>query len=117
MEYIAESKNVDISPRKVRLVVDTIKKLELTNALSVLKLLKKRSANPIRKTVESAIANAKNNFKAAVDNLLIKEIIVNEGISYKRYHFGGRGKMRPYKKRRSHIKVILSERNSDGTKS
>ena len=104
---IAESKNVKISPRKVRLVVDAVKKHQLKLALAELSLLDKRAANPIKKTIESAIANAVNNLKLNKDDLFIQEINVVEGITYKRYHFAGRGRTRPYKKRASHIRVVL----------
>lgn len=109
MEYIAESKNIKISPRKVRLVVEAIKHLELTRALNSLTILNKRAATPVRKALESAVANAVNNFQADKSGLKIKEIMVNEGIMYKRYHYAARGRVRPYKKRTSHIRVILAD--------
>src|SRR5690242_13300754 len=98
MDYIAESKNVKISPRKVRLVVDSIKSYNLPMALVALGGFNKRAATPIKKTIESAIANAVNNFKADRTGLAIKTIMVNEGITYKRYHYAARGRIRPYKK-------------------
>ncbi len=111
MEYIAESKNVKISPRKVRLVVDAIRKLQLADATRKLEIINKRAATPIKKTLESAIANAVNNFKVKKEDLTIREILINEGITYKRFHYGGRGRIKPYKKRSSHIKVILEAKN------
>lgn len=104
---IAESKNVKISPRKVRLVADAVKKHEIKLALAELSILDKRAAKPLKKTIESAIANAVNNLKLNKDELFIQEINVVEGITYKRYHFAGRGRTRPYKKRSSHIRVVL----------
>lgn len=110
MDYIAQSKNVKISPRKVRLVVDSLKKRNIEEALSILKVISKRASLPVRKTIESAIANAASAHKTKKEDLLIKGIVVNEGISYKRYHYAGRGRTRPYKKRTSHIKVILADK-------
>lgn len=107
MQYIAEAKNVKISPRKVRLVADSVKDLHIVKAIASLSLMHKRAAIPLRKTLESAVANAVNNHKAEKSALSIKEIMVNEGIRYKRYHFAGRGRMRPYKKRTSHIRIVL----------
>ncbi len=109
MEYIAIAKNIKISPRKVRLVVAGIKKKNLSSANAVLSVMNKRAAFPIRKAIDSAIANAVNNFKADKTNLTIREVSVSEGASMKRYHFAARGRTRPYKRRTSHIRVILSD--------
>jgi large subunit ribosomal protein L22 len=109
-DYMAESKNVKISPRKVRLVAEGVKHMDIKTVLAQLSVLNMRAATPIKKTVESAIANAVNNAKVAKDNLMVKEITVNEGILYKRYHYAARGRIRPYKKRTSHIRVVLTEK-------
>lgn len=110
MEYIAVAKNIKISPRKVRLVIDSIRKHELNDVLAYLSLMNKRAAIPVAKVIKSAIANAKNGTQTEKESLTIKEIMVNEGIMAKRYHYAGRGRMRPYKKRTSHITVILTEK-------
>lgn len=109
MEYIAITKNIKMSPRKMRLVVDGVKKNNAKNAVMVLNVLKKRAAGPLRKTIESAMANAVNNFKAEKNDLLIKEITVTEGVSMKRFHFAARGRSRPYKRRTTHVRVILAD--------
>ena len=109
MEYIAIAKNIKVSPRKVRLVVDSIKKQNLNKSLSILSLMPKRAANPVKKAIDSAIANAVNNFKVNREALSIRDIIVNEGMRLKRYHFAARGRTRPYKRRMSHIRVILTD--------
>lgn len=110
MEYIAVAKNIKISPRKMRLVVDSIREQEPKDALMYLSLMNKRAAIPVAKAIKSAIANAKNGAQVEKETLTIKEILVNEGIMYKRYHYAGRGRMRPYKRRTSHIKVVLVEK-------
>lgn len=107
MKYTAESKNVKISPRKMRLVVDGIKAFPVEKAIAVLSVSNKRASIPVRKALMSAIANAVNNGKVARSELFISEMMVNEGIVYKRYHYAARGRIRPYKKRTSHLKVIL----------
>lgn len=107
MLYAAESKNVRMSPRKVRLVADAIRGKKLPFALSRLAVLNKRASTPVKKTIESAIANAINNFKAKKEDLILKSIIVNEGTMLKRFHYAGRGRIRPYKRRVSHIRVVL----------
>ncbi|MBI4092173.1 MAG: 50S ribosomal protein L22 [Candidatus Levybacteria bacterium] len=109
MEYIAIAKNIKISPRKVRLVVDSVKKQNLNKALSILSLMPKRAAQPVKKAIDSAIANAVNNFKVNREALSLRDIIVGEGARLKRYHFAARGRVRPYKRRTSHIRVILTD--------
>lgn len=109
MEYQAITKNVKISPRKVRLVADGIRSLPVAAAITSLMVSRKRGALPIKKTIESAVANAVNNKSAKKDSLKIKTINVTEGIMYKRYHFAGRGRTRPYLKRTSHINVVLED--------
>lgn len=119
MEYKAEAKNIKMSPRKVRLVADSVRNMRLDQAIASLTVLNKRAADPLRKTLESAIANAINNFQASRGDLKIKEIMIGEGIMYKRYHFAARGRVRPYLRRTSHIRVILEdqiERTAHATK-
>ncbi|OGH12215.1 MAG: 50S ribosomal protein L22 [Candidatus Levybacteria bacterium RIFCSPHIGHO2_01_FULL_40_10] len=109
MEYIAIAKNIKISPRKVRLVVDSVKKKKLASALLALTVMSKRASVPIKKAIDSAVANAINNFAAKREDLTIRDIQVTEGIAAKRFHFAARGRTRPYKRRASHIRVILSD--------
>lgn len=110
MKYTATAKNIKVSPRKMRLVVDSVKKQAVPVALMSLGGMSNRAAVPIKKALESAMANAVNNFKAEKANLSITEILIGEGISYKRFHFAGRGRTRPYKKRTSHVTVVLEDK-------
>lgn len=103
------SKNVKVSPRKVRLVADSVRALSVSKALTALLVSRKRGAVSLKKALDSAVANAVNNNSAKKDDLKIKEINVTEGIRYKRYHFAGRGRTRPYVKRTSHINVTLED--------
>ena len=109
MEYNATAKNIKVSPRKVRLVADSVRDLSIAKALTALMVSRKRGAVSLKKALQSAVANAVNNNNAKKDDLKIKEINVTEGIRYKRYHFAGRGRTRPYMKRTSHINVILED--------
>ncbi len=109
MEYIAIAKNIKMSPRKVRLVADNVKKKNIISALAALSVMNYRAAGPIKKAIDSAIANATNNFQAKKVDLKIQDIIIDGGMAAKRYHFAGRGRTRPYKRRTSHIRVILSD--------
>lgn len=113
MEYIAIAKNIKISPRKVRLIADSVKKQNLKAALSVLSVMNKRAAGPVKKAIDSAIANATNNFQAKKEELIIRDILIGEGTAMKRFHFAGRGRTRPYKRRTSHIRVILADNKSN----
>ncbi len=112
MQYTAEAKNLKISPRKVRLVVDGVKKMPITAALAVLEVSSQRASSPIIKAIKSAVANAIHNGKVIKEDLFIESMFVNEGISNKRYHYAARGRIRPYKKRTSHLKVILGVRET-----
>lgn len=109
MEYTATAKNIKVSPRKVRLVADSIRELTIAKALTALMVSRKRGAVSLKKVLDSAVANAVNNNSAKKDDLKIKTINVTEGIRYKRYHFAGRGRTRPYMKRTSHINIILED--------
>lgn len=115
MEIKAESHNVKISPRKVRLVADAIRNHSVLQALHILSVLPKRAGRTLEKTLKSALSNAVHNAKLKEDNLWIKSIEVAGGVAIKRYHPSTRGRIHPYKKRASHIKVVLEE--AHGTKS
>lgn len=116
MEYIAISKSVRVSPRKVRLVADAIRVLSIKRALSQLEVAGKIAALPLEKTLRSALANAKDRSKLDMDGLVIKAIDVAEGPVLKRYHPSTRGRIHPYKKRSSHIKVVLSDDQNQNSK-
>lgn len=111
MEFVAVSKSVRISPRKIRLVADSVRNLSAVEALDALSLIRKRGAMPLWKTLKSAVSNAANNVKANSQSLKIKSIEVSGGAALKRYHPSTRGRIHPYKKRSSHIKVVLEERS------
>lgn len=107
MEIKAEAKYVRISPRKVRLVVDAIKHLPLNRAIEELRLINKRAAFYIRKILVSARTNAVHNRQLDESGLAIKSIEVNSGPALKRWQPVSRGMAHGYKKRLSHIKVVL----------
>lgn len=106
MEIIAKT-SVRVAPRKVRLVADLIRKLSLQQALDTLSVADKRGAIPLEKSIKSAIANAVNNNKLTQNDLTLKAIEVLEAPSYKRFHPSTRGRVHPYKRKGSHIKIIL----------
>lgn len=107
MEIVAQSRSVTVSPRKVRLVADAIRKLTLRQAVELLQITPKRAARPMLKVITSAMANAVNNKKLSQDTLTLKAVEVMEGPVMKRYHASTRGRIHPYKKQTSHIRIVL----------
>lgn len=111
MEIIAIARNVRISPRKARVMAAVVKKLPLAQAKDYLETWTKKGTRPIRTVLDSAIANATNNQKLKKEDLMIKNILVDEGLRMKRQdtshgaRFGGG----VIQKRTSHIKVILTD--------
>ncbi len=97
-----------ISPSKVRPVIDTIRGLDVQDALNVLKFSPQRAAGMISKALTSAIANA-NEAEADVESLKVVECRVDEGPRMKRIQPKDRGRAHPILKRFSHITVVVGE--------
>jgi len=112
----AELKNYRQSPRKVRLVADLIRGKKAEDALTLLDFTVKRSSDPLRKLLESAIANAKHNFDIPVNELFIKEIRVDEGPTLKRFRARAFGRASGIKKRTSRVFISLDKTESKDTK-
>ena len=106
-------KNHRQSPRKVRLVADLVRGKKVSHALSTLQFLNKKASDPIRGAIQSAVANAKHNFKLTEDRLYVKDIRVDEGVVLKRFMPRARGSAYPIKKRTSHIFVALDTKHDD----
>jgi large subunit ribosomal protein L22 len=104
----ASLKNYRISPRKVRLVADMIRGKKVVDAEAILAFAIKKAKSPLGDLLDSAIANAKNNFKLEKDNLYVKEIMVNQGYVLKRSMPVSRGSAHPIKKRTSHVRLVLA---------
>ena len=101
---------VPMAPRKVRLVIDTVRGLGADEALNLLKFMPKAAALPVSKAIRSAVANAEENQGWSRDDLVVSEIRADEGPRRQWRRFGARGRFKPILKRSSHITVILSER-------
>jgi len=110
-EVKAKLNNLRIAPRKVRAVVNLLKGKDVVWALNQLEYFTKRSVGPLKKLLNSAIANAENNFSMVRGNLYIKEFIVNEGVKLKRFRAKGFGRAAALQKKTSHINLVLDERN------
>lgn len=98
-----------MSPRKIRLVTDLIKKLKPVDAVARLPFVQKRAGEVVAKVIKSAIADAKNQGASDTD-LIFKEIQVGEGPRLKRGRAASRGRWHPVKKRMAHIRVVLTTR-------
>lgn len=116
MEVKAKAKFIRMSPKKVRLVANLVREEEVEKALSLLKFSKKAAAQPLIKLINSAMANAVNNFELEKSNLYIKEIKVDEGSVLKRWLPRAYGRATPIRKRSSHISIILDEVVASGKK-
>jgi len=107
MDIIATQKYLITSPKKLREVASVAKKLSPAKALEILPFIGKRAAGPLSKVIKSAIANAKVKGEAEGD-LVFKEIQISEGPRLKRWRAGAHGRAKPFKKRMSHIRVVLT---------
>jgi large subunit ribosomal protein L22 len=108
MEFEATTKYVRVSTRKVRLVADSIRKMTPVAAIAALSQTQKSAAVPLSKTITSAIANAKQ--KGVVeDTLRFKTIEIMGGPSMKRWNAVSRGQAHAFKKRMTHIRIIVVE--------
>ena len=97
-----------MGPRKVRLIADAIRGMKATDAVVVLKSTPKHAAKPVIAAILSAIANAKSQ-QAAIENLKIMSIDVMGGPALKRWHAASKGMAHPFKRRMSHLKVVLTD--------
>lgn len=114
-QYSATAKHIPMTPQKVRLVVDVVRGMNATKAVDVLRFMPHAAAKPIAKLINSAMANAEENFGAEKEDLFISKIFADEGPRHKLApyggRFGGRGRFKPIIKRSSHVTVVLSEKS------
>jgi ribosomal protein L22 len=104
----ASARFVRVAPRKARLVADQVRGLPLEDALPLLRFSTRSAAQDIRKLLESAAANAETNHDLVADDLLIKDIHVDEGPTLRRYRPRALGRATRINKRTSHIAVALT---------
>jgi len=107
MKVSAHSKGIRVSAQKCRLVADLIRGLNVANALNVLEFSQKKSAGILKKTLESAIANAEHNEGADIDALKVKEICIDKGPSLKRFTARAKGRGNKIEKQTCHINVVV----------
>ena len=109
-EARAVAKNVRCTPRKARLVLDLVRGKDVKDAVAILKNLNKAAAMPVLKVVNSATANAVNNFNLDDEKLYIKEIYATDGMRMKRYLPRAKGSASGLIKRMCHITCVVKER-------
>ena len=102
--------NLRVSPRKLNLVAALIRNQPAGQAIATLTFSKRRIAHQVRKTLESAIANAENNHQLDVDRLVVSRAEVGRSIVMRRFHARGRGRASRIEKWFSHLKIVVVER-------
>ena len=106
----AVNKNVRSSTRKIALILDFIRGKKADVAIRDLEFTRKRIAHDVKKTVQSAVANAENNYQYDIDNLYVKEAYVGKSIVMKRFRPRAKGRASAIKKPFSRITIILGEK-------
>lgn len=112
MEAKAIAKYVRMSPSKLKPVADLVRGKDLGEALNILKFTPGKGSEILEKVVESAAANAENNFDMSRDNLYVAEVYANQGPTMKRWRAGAQGRALMILKRSSHVGVTLKEREN-----
>ena len=110
MEAKAIAKEVRISPRKARLVIDLVRGKDIAEAIGILKNTQKKAAEIIEKVLNSAVANAVNNHGMIADELKVSEAYVDQGPTMKRFKPRAMGQASPINKRTSHITIKVAEK-------
>ena len=108
-EAFAKTKMLRTSPQKLNLVAALIRGKAVDTALADLEFSRKRIAATVKKTLESAIANAENNHGLDVDSLVVAEAYVGKSIVMKRFHARGRGRASRIEKPFSHLTIVVRE--------
>lgn len=109
MESKAVARYIRMSPQKVRLVADLIRGKKVQDARNVLLYTRKYAAGIVANVLKSAVANAAQNPNIDENILYVKEIYVDQGPALKRWRARAQGRAAGFKKRSSHITVILDE--------
>lgn len=111
MEATAHLRHIRMAPRKLGVVVALVRGMPVAHAINTLKWTKRAAAAPVRKLIESAIANATDRSKGQVDidKLVVKSIHVDQGPTQRRYLPRAMGRATRVNKKTSHVHVVLSD--------
>jgi len=112
-EALAVARNLRVSPQKLNLVAESIRGKSAEAALSELTFSKRRIAGDVKKTLQSAIANAENNHQLDVDRLVITEATVGRAFVMQRFRPRARGRVGKIQKPFSNLTVIVRERDEE----
>jgi large subunit ribosomal protein L22 len=108
-EAQAVTRNIRVSPRKLNLAAGLIRGRRAQDAVATLTFSKRRISDTVKKTLESAIANAENNHSLDVDKLVVSRVEVGRSIVMKRFQARGRGKAARVEKWFSHLMIVVAE--------
>lgn len=108
MEVTNIQKYIHTSPRKLRLVADMIRSMDPNKALDILNVTPKSAAKELARALQTILANAKQQ-GMDISKAGFKRMEINESMKMKRFHAGTRGRVKPYKRRMSHIKIVLTD--------
>lgn len=109
MEVRAILRDMGVPARKVRLVLETIKGRRAQEALAILRFLPNASARPALNLLNSALANAENNYALDPHELFVVQAVADEAQTIKRSRFRSRGRFSKIMKRRTHITIVVSD--------
>lgn len=113
MDIQAKARHLPISAQKMRLVCDQVRNMDADQALIVLEYMPHKGARFLYKLLESAIANAEENYEMNRQDLYISQVFADEGPSMKRMKAGARGRYKPRVKRTAHLSIVLAERDEE----
>jgi large subunit ribosomal protein L22 len=113
-EAQAIARTIRVSPQKLNLVAAMIRGKKVDRALAELEFSRKRIAGTVRKTLQSAIANAENNHDLDVDALVVAEAFVGKSMVMKRFHARGRGRASRIEKPFAHLTIVVREVEAKG---
>ena len=116
MEVKATARYIRMSPRKVRLVIDVIRGMGISQARSQLAVMKKAAAEPVSKLLESAVANATHNFNLDASQMYVKSIMADGGPVLGRWRARAFGRAAPIRKRTTHISITLDAKEKKTVK-
>ena len=108
-EARAVHRTMKVSPQKLNLVATLIRGKKVATALADLTFSRKRIARDVKKTLESAVANAENNHQLDVDSLVVAEATVGRALQLKRWTPRARGRVGRIHKRFSHLMIVVRE--------
>jgi len=109
MEVIAKAKYVRRTPRKARIVADAVVGMRVSEALAQLEFSPRHAAADVAKVIKSAAANAEHNYNLSRDDLVVKQLLVDEGPTMKRFRPVSRGMAHQYFHRTSHITAVVED--------